>query len=166
MIRLLGIDPGISGALAVLDGDGAALEWCDMPTIKVGKRTVVDAAGVVDWLRSWRKVDDVVIATVEQLGAIRNTGRGKDASVITQFSLGRSMGVIEGVLVAESISANYVMPVVWKRHHGLIGMDKDASRGVASRLFPDVPLTRKKDHNQADALLLAVYGLRHFAAAA
>jgi crossover junction endodeoxyribonuclease RuvC len=74
------------------------------------------------------------------------------------FSLGHSLGVIHGVMGALCIPWQPVTPSVWKKAAGL-SSDKEAARAQASKLFPDMELHRIKDHNRAEALLIARYGL-------
>lgn len=149
-----GIDPGLTGAIAVLR-DGLYADVLDMPTVGRGKagRQTVNAGELAAYLRSWRGQcpGADVSAVVEDVAS--RPGQG----VVSMFRFGASCGAVDGVLAALGIPVHRVSPVAWKRACGLLGSDKDASRGKAADLFPDAPLGRKRDHGRADALLLALW---------
>lgn len=154
---LLGIDPGLTGAVALIDGVGRFVMVEDMPTMprstasKSAKvRNQINAAALAQLLRPW--APEVGVAILEQVG----TRPGQDAS--TTGSLMHSLGVIEGVLASLGIPVVMVSPVAWKKAARL-GPDKDQSRALAQRYFPEASLARVKDHNRAEALLLARHGL-------
>lgn len=152
MTYLIGIDPGASGAIAVLDGQSfSPVEWARMPTIKVGASTRVDAAAVVDMLADF----DTGEAFLEQVGAMPGQG------VTSMFSFGHSTGVVTGVLAAMRIPVTLVVPQVWKRRAGIAaGSDKDAARSRARMLWPSWRALEKKGEGQAmaDAALIARFG--------
>lgn len=153
---VVGIDPGLSGALAVLDGDTVlALE--DLPTVVFSDARVkrrIDGAGLARLLKPF--ADEVFMAIVEKVAA--RPGEAPSGA----FSFGYSSGVIAGVLGALNIPTTTVQPAVWKKALCL-GSDKDLSRSRALELFPSQAgkLARKKDHDRAEALLLAEWGRRH-----
>jgi crossover junction endodeoxyribonuclease RuvC len=150
---ILGIDPGLSGALAFLDTETNIVAVEDMPTVTVirnkkEKREVspqLIAAAIIK-----RHVD---AAYLERVNAM--TGQG----VSSVFSFGRSAGVIEGVLAAFDIPTTLVLPLTWQRAMDVRG-GKDASRERAMQLFPASAelFQRKKDDGRADAALIAKYG--------
>lgn len=148
----IGIDPGLSGAIAVL-ADGDAVSVHDMPTRTVGDWGEVDAAVLAAMLRGVRAQyrGAVFFACVERVGA-RPADGGTSA-----FRFGETSGKIKAVLETLGIEYSRAIPAVWKRHYGLIGADKDASRQTALRIFPGMAaqLKRKKDDGRAEALLLA-----------
>jgi len=153
----IGIDPGLTGAIAVI-ADGR-VEVFDMPVIASGKgggtvKNMVDAAG----LR--RALEDVIYDGVERLEAVafleRVAARPKQGSAST-FSMGDTYGCIRGVLAALSVPIEIITPQTWKKHFKL-GSDKEVVRSKAVQLFPSQPLGRKQDHNRAEALLIAKYG--------
>lgn len=150
----IGIDPGLSGALAVL-ADGEALEVHDMPTRKVGDWNEVDAARLTAMLRGIRggHVGAYVSACIEKVGARPGDG-GTSA-----FRFGETYGRICGVLESLGIGYDRVVPHSWKRHYALTGCDKDASRQLALKRFPRMAdrLARKKDDGRAEALLIALW---------
>lgn len=92
---------------------------------------------------------------IEKVGSMPKQG------VSSTFKFGRSYGEIIGVVAAHKLRMDFVPPGVWKRTFGL-SKDKDASRLKAMELFPQLRdrLTRKKDHNRAEALLIAEYARR------
>ena len=155
MIRI-GIDPGVSGAVAILKrGD---LFVFDMPVMNLsGKKQQVNAAALASLFREnlpYQDADYGVDATayVERVHYMPKQGGS------SSFNFGTSYGVIQGVLGALQIPMVLVNPAVWKKRAGLTGKDKDASRTLAQQLYPAAPLGRKKDVGRADAILIAKFG--------
>ena len=146
---IIGIDPGISGALAVLDAGGALMAYTAMPTYQPAKATRVNPAALSAFLEPYRHGH----AILEQVGAMPGQG------VASMFSFGHAAGIVEGVLAALGISYELVVPQEWKKAYKLNGKPKDAARALAQRYYPSAPLARKKDSGLADALLLARFGL-------
>ncbi len=148
----IGIDPGLSGAIAVLqDGRFVAVE--SMPTLAKGSGTVkneVSPAGVLAILRERVPPVDSVAAVIERVNS--RPGEG----VASSFSLGDSFGVVRGVVAVARVETRYVTPAQWKKHFKLTS-DKELSRALAVRLFPEAAaqLRFKKDADRAEALLLA-----------
>ena len=145
----IGIDPGLTGAIAIYsDGE---IELHDMPVSAktAGKGQQLNLAALHDLLRG---IDGEV--WMEQVGPMPGQG------VTSMFGFGRSVGQIEGVIAALGLPVQYVTPQKWKRPLGLIGRDKDAARTLAIQRFPAVAsmLARKKDCGRADALLIAYHG--------
>jgi len=147
----IGIDPGISGAIAWIRY-GKVLKVEDMPTIpkSTGKGLQVDAHGLSSLLSG----NGSCAVIIESVSAMPGQG------VTSMFSFGKSAGIIEGILAAYEIPYSFVRPQAWKKKFGLSGKDKDASRGLCLREHPEVAdrLTRKKDNGRADAILIAKYG--------
>ena len=151
----IGIDPGLTGAIAVLWAEN---QVADMPTTVAGKGVVkreVNGVLLADMLRPFCGTPGSVRVVLERTSAMPGQG------VVSMFSMGVSRGVILGVLGALGVPFIDVAPQTWKAHFRLLGADKDASRTLALRRFPELAgyLARKGDHNRAEALLLAVYGL-------
>ena len=149
----LGVDPGLTGALALLDSDYVVKLW-DMPvTEKInGKGKQVNAYLLNDIIQEALSLNrGTLIATVEQVGAMPGQG------VTSMFGFGRSFGVVEGVLAANGIKTRLIRPAVWKKSCGLAGKEKDASRTKAISLYPEVSaqLCLKKHNGRADAIFLA-----------
>lgn len=159
---ILGIDPGISGAIAAVT-DGGALMWVhDMPVRDAGKKArkqrEIDGAELARMLRL--HLAYFRCAWVEEVSAMPGQG------VSSMFSLGDSRGTIRGVLEALGVSVERVPPQRWKRAYGL-DSDKEAARGLAIRLYPmhSGELARKRDHGRAEAVLIARYGAQQQRAA-
>ena len=157
-MRVLGIDPGATGALAFLTisaGLPTALETLDMPTLKVRGRSVIDAYALAREIdaRLGDTDEALAVAMLEQ-GAVRpQNGRVGAAT----FWLG--IGVIRGVLAANFIPTEIVPASAWKKSLRVVG-DKDASRARASAIFPRWAdqWARVKDDGRAEAALIALYG--------
>jgi crossover junction endodeoxyribonuclease RuvC len=153
----IGIDPGLTGAIATND-DGYVY---DIPVVARGGvvKHEVDAGALAAMLRAIKIAakatdDEGCTAVLERTSAMPGQGVG------SMFSMGDTRGVIRGVLAALEIPYVEVAPSAWKAKLGLTGADKEASRALAKKLYPEMALllARKKDHNRAEALLLAYYG--------
>lgn len=151
----LGVDPGQTGAVAVL-ADGVLDRFIDMPTTprRAGGHQI-NAAALADSLRSVLREHPgaYALAVLEQVHAMPKQGGSSG------FRFGQADGVVRGVLGALGIGYIEVPPQMWKRHQRLIGCDKDAARTLAIQRFPAAAtqLTRKKDVGRADALLIALW---------
>lgn len=150
---VLGIDPGLSGALAFYDTVSEALVVMDMPTVEVtrnGKsKREVSPALVADMVAG----KGIEKAFMERVSAMPGQG------VSSMFSFGRSSGVVEGVLAAYEIPTTLVTPQAWMKAMG-VRAGKDGSRERAMQLFPQYSMTfsRKKDDGRSDAALIAKFG--------
>jgi crossover junction endodeoxyribonuclease RuvC len=156
-MRVIGIDPGLSGAIAVINGTDSLMIF-DMPTMTVernGKaKRQVSATELAQILKT-AKSDDCHVF-VEKVSAMAGQG------VTSVFSFGRSFGMIEGILAALQMPVTYVAPATWvKAVHR--GAGKDASRSRAMELFPDnqADFKRVKDDGRSDASLIAYWGKHH-----
>lgn len=159
-MRILGIDPGTTGALALLEA-GRFVDVADMPVIvrsSRGKKQQVNAAEFAALVRAW--VPDA--AVVELVQAMPRVGSKAGMGAASAFNFGESAGVVRGVLSALMLETHYVTPQSWKKRAGLKGSDKEASRLKAVQLWPEAPLGRKKDQGRAEALLIARYGVAEF----
>lgn len=148
---IIGIDPGLTGALAVVR-PGTVLACYDMPVeTGAGNRRRVSAPVLVQLLKQVTKEHGPAPVALEQVSAMPKQG------VSSMFSLGRSLGVVEAVTVALGLELTFYSAQHWKRRHGLVGRPKDASRTRAMELYPAAAdwLVRKKDHGRADAILIA-----------
>jgi crossover junction endodeoxyribonuclease RuvC len=147
-----GIDPGLSGAVAVL-ADGEFRDVFDMPTVGRGAkgRQTVNAVSLAAALREHVSAEPgaSVLAVLEEVSAMPGQG------VTSMFRFGQSVGAVEGVLAALRMPLVRVRPQEWKKHAGLSGTAKDVARGLAIDLYPAAPLYRVRDGGRADALLLA-----------
>lgn len=145
MNAYLGIDPGKTGAMALIIPDEGSDEVQDYPG---------DPALVVDCLRSWAVTYEIRLAALEKVSA--RPGQG----VVSMFSFGCNLGQYMGILA--SLGIPYIMPTPQAWQKGLVdkkagGDSKERALTTARRLFPNADLYRKKDHGRADALLLAYY---------
>lgn len=144
-MKVLGIDPGaISGAYAYWDTISGSVFVGDIPVVDKN----VNCAELNRILDIYRPD----IAILERVGAMPKQG------VASVFSFGRGVGRIEGVIAASELCAEFVTPVVWKRHFKLPGgpKNKELSRVKAIQLFPGVTgLSLKKNSGRAEALLIA-----------
>ena len=165
----LGIDPGLSGALAVLDGDTKEISFVDTPVVEIRVWKKVkhqqDAYAISSLLRSLCSDKDVMV-TIEKVQAMPGSdGKGgrQAMGATSAFNFGLGFGMWLGILAALEIPHQQVHPATWKAVV-MAGCtkDKDASRVKAMQLYPKTAkdLTRKKDHGRADALLMAVWAQR------
>ena len=157
MSRIIGIDPGLSGAVAVLTGSDSLIV-IDMPTMTVernGKsKRQVSASELAAIFANFNSDDTHVF--VEKVSAMAGQG------VTSVFSFGRSFGMIEGILAAFKLPVTYVAPATWVKAVGR-GHGKDASRARAMELFPNnqADFKRVKDDGRSDAALIAYWGKHH-----
>jgi crossover junction endodeoxyribonuclease RuvC len=157
-VIVLGFDPGITGAVAVLVDD-KIVSVIDMPVVEKriasGKmRRRVSAAGIADIINNRIFSPNTgVEAWVEQVSP--RPGEG----TVSSFSFGRSVGVIEGVLAGLGVPTNFVAPPVWMKE---LRVPRDGSIGRCLEIYPYLAkdLSRKKDHGRADAALIALFGSR------
>jgi crossover junction endodeoxyribonuclease RuvC len=155
-MRVLGVDPGISGGLAVVEiTDGGApvlVECIDIPAIGSGAKERVDVAAI----RSFVDRHAPIRALIERAQAMPKQGASSG------FKYGRAVGAIEATIALCSIPVEIVEPTAWKRFWKLPGKDKEGARQKALQLFPTAhaALARKKDHGRAEASLIALYGAR------
>ncbi len=145
----IGIDPGCSGAVVVLQDD-TVVAWALMPTIKVGSSTRVNGTALAAFLQPYRGSH----AWLEQVHAMPGQGTA------SMFTFGHAAGVAQGVIQALGIPCTLIAPQVWKRRAGLIGKDKDAARSRAIQLWPQWRELDAKGRGQAlaDAALMARVG--------
>jgi crossover junction endodeoxyribonuclease RuvC len=151
---IFGIDPGISGAISVLENK-KVIEVFDMPTMIDGKKSKrqVNGAQVTNIIKEKLDKNKEIIVVVEHVNAMPGQG------VTSMFNFGQSFGVIKGISSALSLPIYFVRPTKWKKHFNLIKTNKDASRTKVIEIYPEISskLSRKKDSNKADAILIARY---------
>ena len=151
---IFGIDPGVSGAISILE-DKKILEIYDMPTMIDGKKNKkqVNGSQVTNIIKENLTTDKETIVVVEHVNAMPGQG------VTSMFNFGQSFGVIKGIWSALSLPIYFVRPSKWKKHFNLINTNKDASRTKVIQVYPEISskLSRKKDSNKADAILIARY---------
>ena len=153
---IIGIDPGIKGAICILK-DGVVIDVFDMPVMPVGKKNKSQVNGsqiyneILKVIEKEDKQDVKVV--IEQVSAMPGQG------VTSMFNFGQSYGVLKGIFSAMQIPMDFVSPVKWKKYFNLINTQKDSSRTKAIEFFPYISakLSRKKDANKADAILIASF---------
>jgi len=151
---IFGIDPGVSGAISILENK-KVIEIFDMPTMIDGKKNKrqVNGSQVTNIIKERLNDGKEIIVVVEQVNAMPGQG------VTSMFNFGQSFGVIKGICSALSLPIYFVRPAKWKKHFELINSSKDASRTKVIEMYPSISarLSRKKDVNKADAILIARY---------
>jgi hypothetical protein len=160
MLVCIGVDLGLSGAIAAIGPDPGTAHVADLPTIPTDGGKRLDTRGILELIRQWWPAKGTAMLVFEDVRA-RMQGNGGRAfnSMRSQTSLIESRGILLATCDVLRLSPVLVQPASWKRKYGLIGAEKDASRQTALRLFPKMEpaLKRKADHNRAEALLLAHY---------
>ncbi len=150
----LGVDPGFSGAVAIIDETGGVVGLYDTPILSLrasrGTRHEYDLPGMVRLLQPYAGHNAHVI--IEQSQAMPNQG------VRSMFTIGLGYGAWLALLAALELPYTQVRPARWKHALGLRGKDKEAARLRAQQLFPGADLRLKKHHGRAEGLLLASYG--------
>ena len=151
-MRVIGIDPGLSGAIAVLK-DKKIQEIFDVPVMPEGKKNKrqLNSAQLVKLLKDNILENDEVSVVVEQVNAMPGQG------VTSMFNFGQTFGAIKGVCAALGLPIFFVRPSKWKKHFELINSSKDSSRTKAIEMYPSLSgdLAKKKDVNKSDAILIA-----------
>tara|TARA_Y100000590_G_C15368070_1_gene881472 strand:+ start:74 stop:553 length:480 start_codon:yes stop_codon:yes gene_type:complete len=151
---IIGIDPGVSGAISILENK-KVLEIFEMPTMIDGKKNKrqVNGSQLANIIKETLDSNKETIVVVEHVNAMPGQG------VTSMFNFGQSFGVVKGVCSALSIPIYFVRPTKWKKHFNLIKTHKDASRTKVIEIYPNISskLSRKKDSNKADAILIARY---------
>lgn len=173
---IIGIDPGLTGAVANIGHRGELLHAiADMPTMQRGAGTgavknQVNAGALAELLRGWLEPFDSneVRILIEEAQSMPAAVRGKGGQIkIVQggasiFSTGLTAGLVEGVVAALRFPHELVRPNIWKKavKHA---STKEQARALAARMYPEASLHRMKDHNRAEALLIARYGHERYA---
>jgi len=153
---IIGIDPGISGSICFFE-NGKILEVVEMPTMTDGKKSKRQVNGAQIYneiLKRINKNDEQnVRVIIEQVSAMPGQG------VTSMFNFGQSFGILKGICSAMQLPMYFVRPAKWKKYYNLINSEKDASRTRAIEMFPyfSSELSKKKDSNKADAILIASF---------
>ena len=151
---IIGVDPGISGSICFLL-DGKILEVLEMPTMAEGKKNKKQINGSQIFNEINRVIKKIqnqeVRVVIEQVSAMPGQG------VTSMFNFGQSFGILKGICSAMKLPMYFVRPAKWKKYFNLINSQKDASRTKAIEIFPyfSQELSKKKDANKADAILIA-----------
>ena len=153
---IIGIDPGLSGSICFLE-DGKILDVIEMPTMAEGKKNKRQVNGSQiynEFLKRTHKIEKHNIKVIiEQVSAMPGQG------VTSMFNFGQSFGILKGICSAMQLPMYFVRPAKWKKYFNLINSEKDASRTKAIEIFPyfSSQLSKKKDSNKADAILIASF---------
>jgi len=153
---IIGIDPGISGSICFLE-DGKILDVIEMPTMTEGKKNKRQVNGAQIYNEISEIVNKIerknVRVVIEQVSAMPGQG------VTSMFNFGQSFGILKGICSAMQLPMFFVRPAKWKKYFNLINSEKDASRTRAIEIFPyfSSQLSKKKDSNKADAILIASF---------
>ena len=153
---VIGIDPGISGSICFFK-DGKVVDIIEMPNMAEGKKNKRQVNGaqiyneISSRIKNFSKEDIKVV--IEQVSAMPGQG------VTSMFNFGQSFGVLKGICSAMQLPMYFVRPAKWKKYFNLINSEKDASRTKAIQVFPYISekLSKKKDSNKADAILIASF---------
>ena len=153
-MRIIGIDPGLSGGIAILDNTNV-IELFNMPVMPDGKKNKrqLNSALLVKLIRDNIKNLEDTVMVVEQVNAMPGQG------VTSMFNFGQTFGAIKGICAALGLPIFFVRPSKWKKHFELINSSKDSSRTKAIEMYPSISeqLSKKKDVNKSDAILIARY---------
>ena len=153
-MKIIGIDPGLSGAIAVLENN-RVLKIFDMPVMSEGKKNKrkLNSALLVSLIKENILNNEDVAVVVEQVNAMPGQG------LTSMFNFGQTFGAIKGICASLGLPIFFVRPSKWKKHFDLINSQKDSSRTKAIEMYPSLSseLSRKKDVNKADAILIARY---------
>ena len=153
---IIGIDPGISGSICFFE-DGKIIDVIDMPTMIDGKKNKRQENGAQIYNEISARVKKTekqnVRVIIEQVSAMPGQG------VTSMFNFGQSFGILKGICSAMQLPMYFVRPAKWKKYFNLINSEKDASRTRAIEIFPyfSSQLSKKKDSNKADAILIASF---------
>ena len=153
---IIGIDPGISGSICFFQ-DGEILEVLEMPNMIEGKKNKKQVNGSQIYNEISKKIKNIdkknIKVVIEHVTAMPGQG------VTSMFNFGQSFGILKGICSAMQLSVYFVRPAKWKKYFNLINSEKDASRTRAIEIFPyySSHLSRKKDSNKADAILIASF---------
>jgi len=153
---IIGIDPGISGSICFFE-DGVIKDVIEMPTMTDGKKNKKQVNGSQIFNEISERIKKIdkrnIKVVIEQVSAMPGQG------VTSMFNFGQSFGILKGICSAMRLSMYFVRPAKWKKYFNLINSEKDASRTRAIEIFPyfSTELSRKKDTNKADAILIASF---------
>ena len=153
---IISIDPGISGAICFFE-NGKILEVLEMPNMAEGKKNKKQVNGAQIYNEISTRIKHLnkesVKVVIEHVSAMPGQG------VTSMFNFGQSFGILKGICSAMQLSMYFVRPAKWKKYFNLINSEKDSSRTKAIEVFPyfSAYLSKKKDSNKADAILIASY---------
>ncbi len=153
---IIGIDPGLSGSICFFE-NGEIKDVIDMPIMTDGKKNKKQVNGSQIFNEISKRITQNdrknIRVVIEQVSAMPGQG------VTSMFNFGQSFGILKGICSAMQLPMYFVRPAKWKKYFNLINSEKDASRTKAIEIFPyfSANLSKKKDSNKADAILIASY---------
>ena len=151
-MKIIGIDPGLSGAIAILENN-KVLSIFEIPVMSEGKKNKrqLNSALLVRLIKDNILDAEEVVVVVEQVNAMPGQG------VTSMFNFGQTFGAIKGICASLELPIFFVRPSKWKKHFELINSSKDSSRTKAIEMYPLLSgdLAKKKDVNKSDAILIA-----------
>ena len=153
---IIGIDPGISGSICFFE-DGKITGLVEMPSMAEGKKNKKQVNAAQIYNEIYTRIKNLekknIKIVIEQVSAMPGQG------VTSMFNFGQSFGVLKGLCSAMQLPMYFVRPAKWKKYFNLINSEKDASRTRAIEIFPyfSSQLSKKKDSNKADAILIASF---------
>jgi crossover junction endodeoxyribonuclease RuvC len=153
---IIGIDPGLSGSICFFE-DGKILDVVEMPTMIEGKKNKKQVNGSQVYNEILKRTSNLdksdIKVVIEQVSAMPGQG------VTSMFNFGQSYGILKGICSAMQLPVYFVRPAKWKKYFNLINSEKDASRTRAIEIFPyfSSQLSKKKDSNKADAILISSF---------
>ena len=153
---IIGIDPGISGSICFFQ-DGKIVDVVEMPTMIEGKKNKKQVNGSQIFNEISEKIKKLdkkeIKVVIEQVSAMPGQG------VTSMFNFGQSFGILKGICSSMQLPMYFVRPAKWKKYFNLLNSEKDASRTRAIEIFPyfSSQLSRKKDSNKADAILISSF---------
>ena len=129
-MKIIGIDPGLSGAIAILENNKIK-ELFEMPVMPEGKKNKrqLNSAQLVKLLKDNFDKKEEISVVVEQVNAMPGQG------VTSMFNFGQTFGAIKGICAALGLPIFFVRPAKWKKHFELINSSKDASRTKAIEMY-------------------------------
>ena len=153
---IIGIDPGISGSICFFH-NGKILDVVEMPIMTDGKKNKKQVNGSQVYNEITKRIKQFeknqIRVVIEHVSAMPGQG------VTSMFNFGQSFGILKGICTAMQLPMYFVRPTKWKKYFNLLNSEKDASRTRAIEIFPyfSSQLSRKKDSNKADAILIASF---------
>ena len=153
---IIGIDPGISGSICFFE-DGKIIDFVEMPTMTEGKKNKRQVNGSQIFNEISQRIhkfeNNEIRVIIEQVSAMPGQG------VTSMFNFGQSFGILKGICSSMQLPMYFVRPAKWKKYFNLINSQKDASRTKAIEIFPyfSRQLSKKKDSNKADAILISSF---------
>ena len=152
-MNIAGIDNGVTGAIAIMDSaDLHIVDLIDMPIIHVGKRSEIDERRICDLLVEW----EVRHAYIERAQSMPGQGIASTAGYMCNY------GIIRGICAGLEIPYTLITPQAWKKSQMAgMGKEKGASIVRVGQLYPELKMSRVKDHGKCDAILMARHGVQN-----